>query len=581
MIGSVPLEEFSYGLDLTGNDPASLTDALRAVTLEVMADPLRMSTIAGGMMIAQQAVALNALRRLQGENPPPAIDVSGDKRFSDPAWTSNPFLITMVEEYLVRRHYAQLMVESSQLPEATKRKARFAMTMLLDALAPSNVPWLNPTVVQEAIDTDGASLVAGLENFLDDVENNGGYPRQVDASAFTLGENLAATPGEVVFRNELIELIAYTPQTETVYERPILMSPPWINKYYIMDIAPGRSFVEWAVQHGHQVFMISYRNPDESMRGFTMDTYLEKGLLAALDQVQRITGAPQVNLAALCLGGTMAVAMLAYLAAKGQAHRIGSATLTNTIVDFAEPGDLGVFTDETSIARMEERMNERGFLEASEMAHTFDWMRANDLVWKYVVENWYMGKKPPAHDILTWNADATRMPAAMHAQYLRACYLYNLLVVPNAFVLGGVPIDLGTIETPLYILGAENDHIVPWRSSYMTSQYVAGPVKYTRSNAGHVAGICNPPSNPKAVYYTADATEPGEDADAWFARTTEHQGSWWEDWAAWAEAHGGERRTPFTLPAGSEPAPGRYVRNETAEPFDLTASSDANEATHA
>ncbi len=563
MIGSVPLEEFSYGLDLSGADPASLNDALRAVTLDVMSDPIRMGTLASSMMLAQQNVALNTLRRLQGENPPPPAELAGDKRFSDPAWTSNPFLLSLVEEYFARREYAQQLVETSRLPDATKRKARFAMNMMMDALAPSNLPWLNPSVVKEAMNTGGDSLVKGLTEMLDDIQNNGGYPKQVDSSPFTLGENLAATPGEVVFRNELFELIAYTPATETVYERPILMSPPWINKYYIMDLAPGRSFVEWAVSRGHQVFMMSYRNPDASMRDYTMDTYFTQGLLTALDVVQELTGAPQVNLASLCLGGTMTALLLAYLASKGEEHRIGAVTLTNTIVDFAEPGDLGVFTDETTIARLEKQMQEKGYLESSEMAHTFDWMRANDLIWSYVVSNWYMGKKPPAFDILTWNADSTRMPAAMHSQYLRACYLYNLLVVPNAFVLDGIQIDLGQIATPLYILGAEADHIAPWRTSFATSQYVGGPVKYTRTNAGHIAGICNPPGNPKACYWTNDQVEPGETPDLWLARATKHQGSWWEDWAAWADQHGGARRAPFSLPTTGEPAPGRYVRNQT------------------
>ncbi|HUA09133.1 MAG TPA: alpha/beta fold hydrolase [Candidatus Acidoferrales bacterium] len=572
MIGSVPLEEFSYGLDLSGADPAALTEALRAVTLEVMSDPVRLGTIASGLLLAQQSIAMNAFRRMQGETPEPAGNIAGDKRFNDPAWTSNPFLLSMVEEYLVRRQHAQQIIELSRLPESTKRKARFALTMLMDAIAPSNLPWLNPSVLKEAVNTGGASLIEGLTEMLDDVENNGGYPKQVDTSGFELGVNMAATPGEIVFRNELIELIAYTPQTQTVYERPILMSPPWINKYYIMDISPGRSFVEWAVSRGHQVFMISYRNPDASMRDYTMDTYFERGLLAALEAVERLTGAPQVNVAALCLGGTMTTMMLAYLAAKGEAHRVGAVTLTNTIVDFAEPGDLGVFTDEGTIARLEEQMNETGYLDSSEMAHTFDWMRANDLIWSYVVSNWYMGKKPPAFDILAWNADATRMPAAMHSQYLRACYLHNLLVVPNAFVLGGVPIDLGTIATPLYILGAEADHIAPWRTSYMTSQYVCGPVTYTRSNSGHVAGICNPPGNPKACYWTNDRTEPGESADAWLARSSKYQGTWWENWAQWADAHGGARRAPYQLPSSGEPAPGRYVRNETAQPFNFTTT---------
>jgi len=575
----MPLEDFSYGLDLSGADPASLNDALRAVTLDVMSDPLRIGTLTTGLMLAEQGVAMNTLRRLQGDHPTPVVaPPPGDRRFSDPAWTSNPFLLSMLEEYLVRRQYALQLVDASRLPEATKRKARFAVTMLMDSLAPSNVPWMNPAVVKEAIESGGTSLMKGLSEFLDDVQHNGGYPKQVDTSGVVLGKNMAATPGEIIFRNELIELIAYHPQTPTVYERPLLCSPPWINKYYIMDIAPGRSFVEWAVTHGHQTFMISYRNPDETMRDFTMDDYLRLGPLAALDAVQRLTGAKQVNIAALCLGGTMTGILLAYLAKHGHADRVGAATMTNTMLDFAEPGDLGVFTDETSIARLEKKMHERGFLESSEMAGTFNWMRANDLIWSYVVSNWYMGKKPPAFDILAWNGDATRMPAAMHSQYLRACYLNNLIVKPNAFIIDDTPIDLGLIETPLYILGAEADHIAPWRSSYATSQYVGGPVKYTRTNSGHVAGICNPPGNPKACYWTKPQTEPGESADAWLASTEKRDGSWWEDWATWADAHGGTKRAPYPLPPNAEPAPGKYVLNQTGSALDVTSMANRSAA---
>jgi polyhydroxyalkanoate synthase len=559
-------------MDLSGSDPAALNDALRAVTLEVMSDPMRLGPLMTSLMMSQQAVAMNAMRRLQGETPEPVAKIAaGDKRFSDPAWTSNPLLMSTLEEYLVRREYTAQVVETSRLPEATKKKARFALSMMMDALAPTNLPWLNPAVIKEAVNTGGTSLMKGMEQFIDDVKNNAGMPKQVDASSFVLGENMAATKGEIVFRNELIELIAYYPQTETVHERPLLCSPPWINKYYIMDLAPGRSFVEWAVQHGHQTFMISYRNPDESMRNFKMDDYLRLGPVAALDAVQRLTGAKQVNLAALCLGGTMAVLLMAYLAARGEGDRIASCTTTNTIVDFAEPGDLGVFTDEASISKLEKKMNEKGFLDSKEMEGTFNWMRANDLIWSYVVSNWYMGKKPPAFDILAWNGDSTRMPAAMHSQYLRACYLHNLIVVPNAFVLNDTPIDLGKIEAPMYVLGAEGDHIAPWRTTYMTSQYVGGPVKYTRTNAGHVAGICNPPGNAKACYWTKNHTDAGESPDAWLESSTKIQGSWWEDWAKWADQQGGARRKPYALPESGEPAPGRYVVNESAEPLDLTA----------
>ncbi|HVS46424.1 MAG TPA: alpha/beta fold hydrolase [Verrucomicrobiae bacterium] len=570
MIDSLPIEDFSYGFDASAVDPASLNDALRAVVMDAMSDPMRMTTWTGGYMLAQQAVAMNALRRMQGEAPPPAaISAAGDKRFNDPAWTSNPALANMLDAYLVQRQYAMQLVETSRLPEATRRKARFALTMMLDSLAPSNVPWMNPAVIKEAVQSGGESLKRGMAEFLDDVKNNGGYPKQVDSSTFELGKNVAATPGTIVFRNDLIELIAYAPQTDTVFERPLLCCPPWINKYYIMDLAPGRSFVEWALQHGHQTFMISYRNPDESMRDYKMDDYLREGPLAALDAIGRLTGAPKIDIAALCLGGTLAITMLAYLAAHGDGDRVGSATLTNTLVDFSEPGDLGVFTDEASIAKLEAKMNERGFLDSKDMEGTFNWMRANDLIWSYVVSNWFMGKKPPAFDILSWNGDATRLPAAMHSQYLRACYLHNLIVKPNAFVIDDTPIDLGLIQTPLYVLGAEADHIAPWRSSYMTTQYVGGESRYVRTNAGHVAGVVNPPGNRKACYWEKGAVEPGETADAWLTGATKHQGTWWNDWAAWSEQHSGEQREPWALPHG-DAAPGSYVRNVAAEPVDLT-----------
>jgi polyhydroxyalkanoate synthase len=298
-----------------------------------------------------------------------------------------------------------------------------------------------------------------------------------------------------------------------------------------------------------------------------MDDYLRDGILAALDAVQEITGARQVNLSGLCLGGTMALIALAYLAAHGQADRVASASVTNTLIDFGMPGDLGIFTDEDTIARLEKRMHERGYLESAEMARTFDWMRSSDLIWSYVVNNWFKGKQPPAFDILAWNSDSTRMPVAMHSQYLRACYLHNAIVKPNAFVIDDTPIDLGKIETPLYVLGAETDHIAPWRATYLTTQHVGGESKYVLTNSGHIAGIVNPPGGKKTWHYTKPHTTRGESADQWLESADRHQGSWWEDWAAWAEGRGGPLRAPYDLPAG-EPAPGRYVRNEEGSPFD-------------
>jgi polyhydroxyalkanoate synthase len=565
--GGMSPEELSYGIDVTGLDPASLTDALRAVVMDAMADPLRMSTWLSGFALAEQNVGLNMLRRFSGQAPETSA-AGVDKRFAEPEWSSNPVLATLVEDYNVRAQAAFALVDSARLPDATKRKARFAMQLMVDAFAPSNVPWLNPGVVKEAMDTNGMSLVQGMRNFIDDLQNNGGYPRQVDKSGFELGVNLACTPGRVVMRNELIELIAYEPQTAQVHAIPLLCSPPWINKYYIMDLAPGRSFVEWAVRHGHQTFMISYRNPDASQAALRMDDYLRLGVLAALDAVQEITGSPKVNVAALCLGGTMATIALAYLAAHGQGERIGCTTLTNTLVDFSIPGDLGVFTDEDTIARLEARMRERGYLDSKEMAKTFDWMRSHDLIWNYVVNSWFKGKPPPAFDILAWNSDSTRMPVGMHSQYLRACYLHNALVKPNAFVIDDTPIDLGKITTPLYVLGAENDHIAPWRATYLTTQHVGGEAKYTLTNAGHIAGIVNPPGGKKTWHYTKERSVRGETADEWFESADRHQGSWWEDWAAWIESRAGAMREPYSLPPG-EAAPGSYVKNETRPPFDI------------
>ncbi len=562
-------EELSYGIEVTGLDPASLTDALRAVIADAMADPMRMSTWISGFALAEQNVCLNMMRRLSGQEPlAPLGSTSGDKRFSEPEWSSNPLLAGLVEDYRVRTQAAMQLVDSARLPEATRRKARFAMQLMGDAFAPSNVPWLNPGVVKEAMDSNGMSLVQGLRNFMDDMQNNGGYPRQVDKSGFELGKNIAVTPGRVVLRNELIELLAYDPQTPEVHEIPLLCSPPWINKYYIMDLAPGRSFVEWAIKHGHQVFMISYRNPDEKLSNLTMDDYLRSGLLAALDAVQEITGAKQVNIASLCLGGTMALIALAYLAARGQGDRVKSAAMTNTLIDFSIPGDLGVFTDEETITRLERRMRERGFLESKEMAKTFDWMRSSDLIWSYVVNSWFKGKQPPSFDILAWNGDSTRMPVEMHSQYLRACYLHNSIAKPNEFVIDDTPIDLGKITTPLYVLGAETDHIAPWRATYLTTQHVGGESKYTLTNSGHIAGIVNPPGGKKTWHYTKPSVVKGESADEWQESADRHIGSWWEDWAGWAQAHGGAKREPYPLPEG-EAAPGRYVRNETGPMIEL------------
>jgi polyhydroxyalkanoate synthase len=545
-------------------DPIGLGGALGAATVAALRKPVPTAQSIAGLAISEGRVGMNFLARMAGGKPPEmSAATAGDRRFADTAWHDNPLLTGLMEGYLTGSAWARELLESADLDESTKLKARFGLGMIIDSLAPTNAPWLNPEVAKAAIDSGGLSLVQGARNLVDDVLHNGGWPSQVDRAAFTVGVDLAATPGRVVLRNELIELIAYEPQTKRVHAEPILFSPPWINKYYIMDLAPNRSLVEFAVRNGFTVFMISYRDGDASMASLTMDDYLRLGLLSALERIEELTGAPRVNLLGLCLGGTMAMLGLACLAARGESHRVGWATLTNTLVDFDKAGDLKTFTDAKTIAFLEKGMRKKGYLEASQMAGTFDWMRGNDLIWNYVISDWYMGRKPPAFDILAWNSDSTRMPATMHSQYLRACYLDNLLATPGAFRIGGETVDFGQVKNPLWVLGAEADHVAPWRATYSSTQLVAGETRFTLTSSGHIAGVVNPPDSPKARRWVRDDC-PAE-ADEWMAGATELKGSWWLDWLDWAKTRSGKWVAPPVLPEG-DPAPGSYVRGLSGQP---------------
>lgn len=567
------LDDLSNSDSTTRIDPIGLGAALRAAAVASLRDPVPTAQSLFGLAMDEGRVGLNTLVRLTGGKPVAVATAGpGDRRFADPAWQGNPFLAGLMEAYLTSAAWAKDLLESVDLDDLTRRKARFALGVITDSLAPSNAPWLNPEVAKEAIDTGGMSLARGARNLVDDLRHNGGWPSQVDREAFTLGENLAATAGRVVLRNELIELIAYEPQTELVHAEPILFSPPWINKYYIMDLAPGRSLVEFAVQQGFTVFMISYRDGDRSMADLTMDDYLRLGLMSALERVEELTGAPRVNLLGLCLGGTMGMLGLAHLAARKESHRVGWATLTNTLVDFADAGDLRAFTDEKTIVYLEKLMRKTGYLEASRMTGTFDWLRGNDLIWNYVISDWFMGRKAPAFDILAWNADSTRMPAEMHSQYLRACYLENKLVSPGAFTIGGHPIDFGQVHNPLWVLGAEADHVTPWRATYRTTQLVGGDARFTLTSSGHIAGVVNPPDSPKSVRWVRDDCPP--DAEDWRAGARQLQGSWWLDWLEWASSRSGDMVPPPNLPDG-DPAPGVYVRGLTGEPVPATAAAKA------
>jgi polyhydroxyalkanoate synthase len=490
-------------------------------------------------------------------DPPLAVNPK-DRRFADQAWSDNPAFFAVRQGYLAFSRLSRDLVGAGALDPSVEGKARMAVDFLLDALAPTNFLPTNPAALKRAFDTGGVSLLRGARLFVDDLLHNNGRPRQVDTSPFRLGENLAATPAKVIYRNELMELLQYEPQTAQVHAAPLLCSPPWINKYYVMDLAPGRSFIEWAIKHNRTVFAISYRNPSAEMSGVTMDDYLVHGPKQALDVIQDVTGAETTDIVGLCLGGALTAITDAYLTEVGDS-RVGNLTLLNTLLDYAEPGALGLFTDVGTVDRLEKQMAKTGHLEGKSMAGTFDFMRANDLIFNYVVSNWLMGQDPPAFDILAWNADSTRMPAAMHAFYLRNFYVENRLA-KGTLRIAGQQIDLADIKKNAYVVSAENDHIVPWRSAYASTRLLSGPVRFVLSSGGHIAGIVNPPG-PKGWYLTAGdlPATPSQ----WRAATARHAGSWWEDWAAWSAAHAGEMIDPPPMGSDNHPVladgPGQYI----------------------
>jgi polyhydroxyalkanoate synthase len=553
-------------------DPTSFGLALAELGAEIARNPERAINAWADFSADLAAAASDTLDKavITGDQRPPSLTPDPkDRRFRDPSWVENPWFFGQRQAYLAWSRFMHNLGGAADLDERTAQKAAFAVNMIVDALAPTNFAASNPEAIRKAFETDGESLRRGLENLLDDMTSNNGRPRQVDASSFELGVNLAATPGRVVFRNDLMELIQYSPRTETVHEVPLLLCPPWINKYYVMDLAPGRSFAEWAVDHGHTTFAISWRNPDadHSMSATSLDDYLFRGLATAVDVVREICGVPQVNIAGLCVGGTLSVMLLAWQAQMERTQTeaaaglppVRSLTLLNTLVDFSEPGALAAFTDLDCIERLEKAMGERGYLDGAEMAGTFDALRPNDLIWNYVAGNWLMGQTPPAFDILAWNADSTRIPAATHSAYLRSFYLENRLAT-GRMTIGGRLLSLDDIESEVYVLAASEDHITPWKSSYATVGLLPSPIRFVLSSAGHIAGIVNPPG-PKRVHWTNDDLP--LDPDAWRAGSTENPGTWWNDWAAWIETRAGERRQAPRTGSDAHPAigiaPGTYV----------------------
>ncbi|MGN6747352.1 MAG: PHA/PHB synthase family protein [Xanthobacteraceae bacterium] len=588
-IGSLDIEQFSRNLARLveeggralaaylkpreeGHDDKELADEVTEVVKTLgevaeywLSDPQRTVELQTSLGKAYLDLWACAVRRLAGEaTPPVATPVAGDKRFSDPEWSQNQYFDFLKQAYLLTAQWAdKLVADAAGLSPHTKQKAEFYVRQITNALAPSNFVLTNPELLRETLTSNADNLVRGMHMLAEDIERGAGHLkiRQSDSSMFEVGRNLAITPGKVIFQNELMQLIQYAPSTATVVKRPLLIVPPWINKFYVLDLTPEKSFIKWCVDQGLTVFCISWVNPDERLAQKTFDDYVRQGPLAALDAIKKATGEDKVHAIGYCVGGTLLAIALAEMAARRD-ERIMSATLFAAQVDFTYAGDLKVFVDEEQVSALEKRMSERGYLDSRSMATVFNLLRSNDLLWPYVINNYLKGKAPFPFDLLYWNSDATRMPAANHSFYLRNCYLDNKLA-NGQMVIGNTAVDLKAVKIPIYNLATREDHIAPAKSVMFGSKFFGGAVRFVVAGSGHIAGVINPPGKNKYQYWTG-AKPRNADIDTWLAKAKEHPGSWWPDWLAWIIKQG-PTKVRARVPGGDtlkpiEDAPGSYVK---------------------
>jgi polyhydroxyalkanoate synthase len=534
--------------------------ALFTVGSEMLNNPVRAYADWSQLAMQQFEVALQASRQAWGLSYQTIVEPGRrDKRFIAEEWSKNAIFNAIKQSYLLNYNWflRQLETSDSLSPEA-RRKANFYLRQYLDTMSPSNVPLLNPVVIEETIKTGGTNLTHGLLHLWHDLQQ--GKISMVEGSGFKFGENIAASRGQVVLRTPMMELIQYAPATDMVHARPLLIIPPWINKFYILDLQPKNSLIKYLTDHGYTVFIISWKNPDASYANIDLEDYITQGVLPAMDAITSISGSPDMNVVGYCIGGTLLSIVLAALRAKGDT-RLRAATFFVSLIDFEEPGDLGVFIDEQQLKELDLRMARLGYLEAGDMANAMNLLRSNDLIWSYVVNNYFLGKEPAAFDLLFWNADGTRMARKAHLTYLRNMYLENNLVKPAKLVFLGERIDLRKIDNEIYAVGTLEDHIVPWRSAFRIVRYVSGPVHFVLANSGHIAGVINPPGG-RTSHFVNDSTT--ADPDAWLQGATKHGGSWWESWLAWLAPRSGEMVPPPSM--GNDrypplvPAPGTYVR---------------------
>jgi polyhydroxyalkanoate synthase len=545
-------------------DPMNVGSAFIELTQQMMSNPAQMMQAQVQLWQNYMNLWQTTAQKMMGSDVAPlAAPESDDRRFRDSEWDESIVFDYIKQSYLLSSRWLTSTVQDVEgLDDKTAKKVDFYTRQFVDAIAPTNFLMTNPEVIRATVESKGENLVSGLDNLLSDLERGGGQLRirQVDDSAFTLGENVAVTPGKVVYQNDLMQLIQYEPTTKKVDRRPVLIMPPWINKYYILDLQPKNSFINWCTHQGLTVFVISWVNPDAKLAAKSFEDYMLEGPLAALDAIEKATGETEINAIGYCLGGTLLASTLAYMAETDDT-RIKSATFFTAMVDFEEPGELGVFIDEEQLDSLEARMDEDGYLDGASMATTFNMLRANDLIWSFVIHNYLLGKEPFPFDLLYWNADSTRMPAEMHRFYLRNMYQDNKLAQPGGIELKGVPIDLRKVDLPTFILSTKEDHIAPWKSTYAATQIYSGDVKFCLAGSGHIAGVVNPPTVEKYGYWTN--TKNPKLPDDWFAGAEENPGSWWPEWRKWLKKNAGgqvEARAPGDGKLKViEAAPGSYA----------------------
>ncbi len=490
---------------------------------------------------------------------------AGDRRFKAQEWQESALFDFIKQSYLLTCEWMDKSVRSAQdLDDMKKQKLAFSTQLFANALSPTNFAMTNPDVIKETMKTGGENLIKGFENLIEDLQRGDGTLKisTTDYNAFKLGENIATTRGSVIYKNDLIELIQYEATTKDVFKRPLLIIPPWINKYYILDLREDNSFIKWAVEQGHTVFVISWANPDKELAQKQFEDYMHEGVIAALDEIEKITGEPDVNAIGYCLGGTLLTITLAYLKAHQQEKRIASATFFTTLMDFTHAGDLKLFMDDEQLKLMDRQMEESGVLDGKHLQQTFSLLRANDLIWSFVINNYLLGKEPFPFDLLYWNDDSTNMPAAMHSFYLRKLYRDNLLVKPNGISMKGTPIDISKVKTPSYFLSTREDHIAPWRATYAGTQLLGGEKQFTLAASGHIAGVINPPVKNKYCYWTSQKTP--KLPDDWMKSTTEKHGSWWPHWQEWIAKLSVEKTAARAIQKPLEAAPGSYVKKKAA-----------------